>query len=120
MTRTIMTVAALALLGGCAFVPFRHHHKEARQTRPAPAAPAPGTAPAQVADLDAATCKLDTLKVLEGRPGSAVVAAQALQLSGARSIRWMHPGDMVTMDFRPDRLNIKLTKSNIVKSFACG
>ena len=112
MTRTIATVTALSLLGGCAFVPFRHHRKDARQGAPAPVAAAPAP--------DAGTCKLDTLKVLEGRPGSAVVAAQALQLSGARTIRWMRPGDMVTMDLQPDRLNIRLTRENLVKSFACG
>ena len=112
MTRTIATAAALALLGGCALVPFRHHDRAARQTS------APAT-PADTAAIESA-CQLDSLKVLEGRPGSAVLAAQALQLSGARTVRWMHPGDMVTMDLQPDRLNIKLTKSNIVKSFACG
>jgi hypothetical protein len=110
MIRTIAAVTALALLGGCAFVPFRHH-KEARQSRPAPVA---GVA------VDLGACKLDNLKVLEGRPGSAVVAAQALQLSGARTVRWMRPGDMATMDLQPDRLNIKLTRENLVKSFACG
>ena len=119
MTRTIATVTALALLGGCAFVPFRHHHKEARQVRPAPA-PTPGIVSAQAAAIEAGMCRLDTLKVLEGRPGSAVVAAQALQLSGAKTVRWMHPGDVVAMDFQPDRLNIKLTRSNIVRRFACG
>jgi hypothetical protein len=120
VTRTIATVTALALLGGCALVPFRHHNKEARQTRPAPAptpTPTPGVVTVQPGS---GACRLDTLKVLEGRPGSAVVAAQALQLSGARTIRWMHPGDAVTMDFQPDRLNIKLTRSNIVRRFACG
>jgi hypothetical protein len=116
MTRTIAAVTTLALLGGCAFVPFRHHQKEARQTRPAPT-PTPGVV---TVEPGSGVCRLDTLKVLEGRPGSAVVAAQALQLSGARTIRWMRPGDVVTMDFQPDRLNIKLTRSNLVRRFACG
>ena len=115
MTRTIATVAALALLGGCALVPFRHHERAARQT----SAPAAAT-PIETAAAETDTCRLDLLKVLEGRPGSAVLAAQALQLSGARTVRWMHPGDMVTMDLQPGRLNIKLTRSNVVKSFACG
>ena len=109
MTRTIAALALVAALIGCAFVPFRHHHAAAAQ----PPRPAPSAA-------DLAACKVDLLKVLVGRPGSAVLAAQALDLSGAHSVRWMHPGDMVTMDFRPDRLNIKLTRANLVKSFACG
>jgi hypothetical protein len=102
MTRTIAALATIALLGGCA------HHRSARADGPAPVAAV------------GATCNVDLLKVLVGRPGSAVLAAQALDLSGAQSVRWMHPGDMVTMDIIPDRLNIKLTRANMVKSFACG
>lgn len=111
MTRTLVILTAAALLGGCAVNPFRHH-SEARATVP----------PAPIVDVTqpGAVCRLDTLKVLEGRPGSAVLAAQALDLSGARIVRWMRPGDIVTMDFRADRLNIKLTRQNLVKSFACG
>lgn len=109
MTRTIATLALVAALGGCALVPFRHHHPAAAgPNRPAPTA----------ADLTA--CKVDLLKVLVGRPGSAVLAAQALDLSGAQTVRWLHPGDMATLDFRADRLNIRLTRANVVKSFACG
>lgn len=110
MTRTLALLTAAALLGGCALNPFRH--REARAAAP----------PAQVVDATepGAICRLDTLKVLEGRPGSAVLASQALDLSGARVVRWMRPGDAVTMDYRADRLNIKLTHGNTVKSFACG
>lgn len=122
MTRTIAALMTLAAVSGCAYVPFRHHRSA---TAGQDAAPSPAAMPVAVAVYEApsaegATCRLDLLKVLEGRPGSAVVAAQALDLSGARSIRWMHPGDAVTMDFRADRLDIKLTHDNIVKSFACG
>jgi hypothetical protein len=111
VTRALAIVAAAALLGGCALNPFRHH-REARAVVP--------PLPVVDATQPGAACRLDTLKVLEGRPGSAVLAAQALDLSGARIVRWMHPGDMVTMDFRADRLNIKLTRDNVVRTFACG
>lgn len=119
MMRTVVAAAALASLGGCAFVPFRHHHARAPTER------LPETPPVAVVETPRAppvtgACRTDLLRVLERRPGSAVVAAQALDLSGARTIRWMRPGDIVTMDFRPDRLTIKLTRANIVKSFACG
>lgn len=108
MTRTLALLTAAAMLAGCALNPFRH--REARAVQPV-----------AVASVDPAfACHTDTLKVLEGRPGSAVLASQALDLSGARVVRWMRPGDVATMDYRADRLNIKLTHGNVVKSFACG
>lgn len=106
MTRTIAPALVFAMLSGCALVPFRHHHAAVKPGRPVAVA--------------VGACKVDLLKVLLGRPGSAVLAAQALDLSGAHTVRWMHPGDMATMDLNPDRLNIRLTRANIVKSFACG
>ena len=115
MIRSVAAMLALATVSGCALVPFRHHRSATRDVPPAPVAVA---AAEPVAPGGA--CRLDLLKVLEGRPGSAVLAAQALDLSGARVVRWMRPGDAVTMDFRADRLNIKLTRANIVKTFACG
>ena len=109
MTRALAILTAAALLGGCALNPFRHH-REAHAVQPV-----------AVASVDPAfACHTDTLKVLEGRPGSAVLASQALDLSGARVVRWLRPGDVATMDYRADRLNIKLTHGNAVKSFACG
>ena len=69
---------------------------------------------------DPASCDVTRLKVLVGRPASAVAAAEALQLSGARTIRWVAPGTAVTMDYRPDRLNVQLTGSKKVKRFTCG
>lgn len=69
---------------------------------------------------DPALCDVRRLKVLVGRPASAVAAAEALQLSGARTIRWVEPGAAVTMDYRPDRLNVVLTGRKRVKRFTCG
>ena len=57
---------------------------------------------------------------LVGRPADAAVGAEAQRLTGARSIRWIRPGDMVTMDYREDRLNIELDERNRVKRLRCG
>jgi len=107
-----LTVAALMLatLGGCAIWPFNHGRRAASASAPV-VAPEPA---------NGMVCRPDLLKVLVGRPGSAVLASQALDLSGARTVRWLRPGDMATMDYRLDRVTIKLTRGNIVKSLACG
>lgn len=69
---------------------------------------------------DPSVCDIRRLKVLVGRPGSAVAASEALRLSGARTIRWVPPGSAVTMDYRPDRLNVVLSGDKKVRRFTCG
>ena len=48
------------------------------------------------------------------------LGARALQLTGARTIRWIRLGDAVTMDYREDRLNISLDSRNRVERLTCG
>jgi len=40
--------------------------------------------------------------------------------SGARRVRWIQPGDAVTMDYIPERLNVHLDERGIIQRFACG
>ena len=66
------------------------------------------------------TCAAAKVQTLVGQAGTAELGARALSLSGARTIRWVRPGDMVTMDFRADRLNIELDERSRVKTLSCG
>ena len=68
----------------------------------------------------AASCAADRLQPLIGQPASEELGAQALRRSGARALRWIRPGDMVTMDYRPDRLNVHLDSRGRVERFVCG
>jgi len=72
------------------------------------------------ADEDGFLCNSDGLTGLVGRPASSDLGADAMRRSNARTIRWLRPNDMATMDFRQDRLNIHLDASNNVERFACG
>jgi hypothetical protein len=65
-------------------------------------------------------CSIDGLGHLVGRPATAELGAKALRLSGARALRWIRPGDMVTMDFREDRLNAHLDAEGRTERFGCG
>ena len=67
-----------------------------------------------------AKCELEPLKPLIGQTGTSELAAEALRLSGARSLRWKSPGSMVTMDYRPDRLNVSIDGTSRVTAFDCG
>lgn len=96
MNRPLLLVGIAAALAGCG--------QRAR----------PGSA------VDPSLCDVSRLKVLVGRPASAVAASEALHLSGARTIRWIEPKSAVTMDFQPDRLNVVLGGNKRVRRFTCG
>jgi hypothetical protein len=55
-----------------------------------------------------------------GRAASSEVAAELLRASGAKVIRWVQPGMMVTMDYREDRLTVRLASNNRIVSASCG
>lgn len=57
---------------------------------------------------------------LLGRPATPKLGAQALRLTGAASLRWIRPGDVVTMDYREGRVNLHLDGRDRVKKVACG
>ena len=65
-------------------------------------------------------CDASGAQALIGRGASEALGAEALRLSGATRLRWIQPGDVVTMDYRTDRLNIELDASNRVAAIRCG
>ncbi len=66
------------------------------------------------------SCRAEGLQALVGQEASAALGADALRRSGARRLRWIRPGDVVTMDYSPQRLNVHLDAANRVERFACG
>ncbi len=84
------------------------------------AATVDGSEVAMPAGSSSAACAPEKAQVLVGQAASADLAARAVQLTGARTVRWIRPGDMVTMDFREDRLNIELDAQGRVTLFRCG
>jgi hypothetical protein len=65
-------------------------------------------------------CEASRGQSLVGQASSSALGSRALQLTGARTIRWIRPGDAVTMDFREDRLNVELDARDRVKAVSCG
>jgi hypothetical protein len=57
---------------------------------------------------------------LVGQAGTQDLGARALALTGAARLRWIRPGDAVTMDYRTDRLNIHLDARGRVERLSCG
>jgi hypothetical protein len=87
----------------------------------APVPPAePGEERVPVHGATGYVCDAGRARSLVGREATGALGAEALRLSGARSIRWIPPGAMVTMDYREDRLNIELDGRNRVTRLRCG
>lgn len=79
----------------------------------APAQPPEGADPIR-------TCNPAPLASMIGRVWSGRLRPRALRLSGARAARVIRPGDMVTMDYRSDRLNVHLNAQGRIDRFDCG
>ena len=87
----------------------------------APVPPAPeGAETYPVKGSTGRLCNAAQAQPLVGRASSTELGAEALRLSGAGTLRWIGPGDMVTMDYREDRLNIELDANGRVKAVRCG
>ena len=76
--------------------------------------------PAEPAVGPGGRCDASGLGNLVGREASDALGAEALRRSGARMLRWIRPGDIVTMDYSEQRLNIHLDARNRAERFACG
>ena len=66
------------------------------------------------------TCRNEGLAQFTGQAASQELGQRMLAASGARAIRWVAHGMMVTMEFSPDRLTVYLDQSNRVERASCG
>ena len=93
MRRALLAVPAL--LGACA------------TTAPAPP-PAGGI------------CRDNNLAAFAGREANAETGAAILAASGARHLRWVQPGMMVTMEYSESRVTVSIGAGNRIERVNCG
>ena len=55
-----------------------------------------------------------------GKKRTDAISAEVARISEAKSIRWIKPGTAVTMDYRPERLNVDLDDKGVITGFHCG
>ena len=65
-------------------------------------------------------CDASRVQNLVGRQATTELGTEARDRSGASRIRWIRPGDVVTMDYREDRLNIHLDAQGRIARIVCG
>ena len=88
----------LLALGACAAPPEREP--------PAPALPG--------------GCDASKAQFAVGHPPGLAILDQARERSGARMLRTLRPGQLVTMEYNAERLNLELDSSGTVVRVRCG
>ncbi len=96
--RTALAAISLLPLAGCMVTP--------------PGQPGTGE-PAQA-------CRNDNLQQFVGQSANQSLGGKMLAASGARTIRWVPKGGIITMEFRGDRLTVQLDEANRVAVARCG
>lgn len=67
----------------------------------------------------AADCAADPAQRYLGAIATDGLGAELLRLTGARELRWVPPGTMVTMEFKQGRLTVGYDADMKVTSIAC-
>ena len=73
----------------------------------------------EVPEHGAGKCDAGPAQHLIGRRRSAEVGAEALRLSGARTLRWIGPDTAYTQDLRSDRINLETDRGDRVIGVRC-
>jgi len=102
VARTFIPVTALALLlAGCAGSPLTD----------APSSNATGSS--------AEACDADKAESAVGQRANSGLVEQYRKLAGAKTARALRPHDVMTMEYDPTRLNLRLDDNDVVISVNC-
>ena len=91
-----LSLAAAALLAGCVQPP--------QQSAASPAGP----------------CDAQAARFAIGYTSTAALAEEVRRRSGADTVRVLRPGDVTTMEFNAERVNLVLGEDNRVSAVRCG
>lgn len=65
-------------------------------------------------------CRPTGLGQFTGKRPTADIARQILTVSGAKVLRWVAPGQMVTMEYSEARVTVYLDAQGLIERAACG
>lgn len=68
----------------------------------------------------AASCNASGASFVIGQPASPQNVEAARQGAGAAIVRTLRPGQIVTMEFSADRLNLDVNGANVITGARCG
>lgn len=102
-----LAVAGLSLMTACSAM-----NESAVRHEPAPKPP-------RVTDGEDA-CGAGRVQDVVGRHFDAALGASLREASGADSLRVMRPGEAHTLDYRAERLNVRLDERDRITALECG
>lgn len=111
MNRSLITLASLVALAGCA--------GGSGQQAASPAATPVSGSSTTVANVGG-ECNSQGLSSLVGQAYSDSVAQRARQQSGAGILRVVQPGEVMTLEYNPQRLTIVVADDATIWSARCG
>lgn len=88
--------------------------------QPQPPVPAPDASESHAAMTERDECGAGKLSGYLNQLPAQDTLAKIRAAAGHDRIRTIRPGDAVTMDMRPDRLNIEIGEDGRIKLFRCG
>ncbi|MDR6096272.1 hypothetical protein QE373_003569 [Stenotrophomonas sp. SORGH_AS321] len=65
-------------------------------------------------------CDATQVQSLVSQPFTDALGSQAQQDASAKSLRVLRPGDMTTMEFVGERLNVEVDEKDVVSGLRCG
>jgi hypothetical protein len=65
-------------------------------------------------------CQSAGLERFAGQPATSEIGSEILRVSKAATIRWVQPGQMITMEHRADRVTVWLAAGNKIERVNCG
>ena len=65
-------------------------------------------------------CGASLVQNFIGLRANTTLREEIARRSEAKSVRWVEPGQAVTMDFRPDRMTATLDEDGVVQTMRCG
>ena len=113
------SLLAFALAGCSSPQPDEQESAEAQAQRDAAAAATPTQDTAPKAP-PVGECDASQLQSLVGQPLTDTLATQAQEDAHAAQVRVLKPGEMVTMEFKGDRLNLEVDEKQVISSVRCG
>ncbi len=112
--RFALAACAVLAVSGCTSSPPTESSSSTDSPMP-PAAAATTTPP-----MRTESCKADGAQQFVGRTATPEIVEQARMASGAKTARVLTPDQMITMEYRGDRLNVRVGTDNVIGSVGCG
>lgn len=65
-------------------------------------------------------CRTKGSEQFIGQAGTAETGAAILSVTHSATLRWAPPGAMLTMDYSPSRVTVRLDRADRITGIACG